>query len=133
MFGMIEIINKEFADYKTAKLLEGFNIPSIATIDETEYLHINGTKRFPRGSMMYDTVVCPLYSSVFTFFREKYNLDSWIYTQNKESYWIAILSSSRFVKGSQEFKSFNEAQIKCVDILIKIVQMAQKIKENETK
>src|SRR6188768_3374225 len=73
---------KGFVTYKLAKSMEkiGFKENHLATIDQTEYVHIRGTKPVSsaRGSMVYDTIPCPTYEQCFDFFREKYKLTSHI-------------------------------------------------------
>lgn len=75
-----------FITYKLAKSLEklGFKEECLATIDQTEYIHINKTKRVIRGSMCYDEVPCPTWEQAFDFFRDYYNLTSHIDIYRKD-------------------------------------------------
>lgn len=72
----------QFITYKLAKSMQkiGFKGNHLATIDQTEYVHIRGTKPISsaRGSMVYDTVPCPTYQQCFDYFREHYKLTSHI-------------------------------------------------------
>ena len=69
-------MNKLFTEYKLASSLNelGFGLRCLATIDQTEFLHINGTRKSPRGSMMYDTVPCPLYQQVTDWLRDEHGI-----------------------------------------------------------
>lgn len=69
-------MNKLFTEYKLASALNelGFGLRCLATIDQTEFLHINGTRQSPRGSMMYDTVPCPLYQQVTDWLRDEHGI-----------------------------------------------------------
>lgn len=115
---------------RALKLKElGFDEECLATIDQTEYLHIKGTKSKPRGSMMYDTIDCPLFCQVFDWFREKYDL----YSQTPS---ICIDDNDRIFYNSpiydefdnvvfesmEQYKSYEEAQLACLDKLIEICQ-----------
>jgi hypothetical protein len=70
-------MNKEFVPYELALELKqlGFDEPCLATIDQTDFIHIKGTEYPIRGAMIYDTIDCPTYSQAFRWFREKYDLD----------------------------------------------------------
>lgn len=74
----MKTLQEQFVPYNIAvKLKElGFNEECLATIDQTEYLHIKGTKNNPRASMMYDIIKAPLWSQVFDWFEEKHKLYS---------------------------------------------------------
>ena len=69
-------MNKEFVPYELALELKqlGFDEPCLATIDQTDFIHIKGTEYPIRGAMIYDTIDCPTYSQAFRWFREKYGL-----------------------------------------------------------
>jgi hypothetical protein len=74
-------MKQEFVPYELAfKLIYelGFKEKCLATIDQSGYLHIKGTKSSPRGSMLYDIVDCPTFSQAFRWFREEYNQHSFI-------------------------------------------------------
>lgn len=117
-------ISKYFVPCDRAKKLEklGFDWDCIATTDQTDYIHIKGTKSSPRGSMVYDTVECPLFSQVFDWFREKYRLDSWIYTSDRQRYWYSILKDGRFVAENSGRNTYEEAELACLDKLIEIAE-----------
>lgn len=62
-----------FVSYDQAEAIEalGFNEPCIATIDQTEYIHINGTKTLPRGAMCYHEVKAPTKQQAIIFLLNK--------------------------------------------------------------
>jgi hypothetical protein len=69
-------MNKLFTEYKLALALSelGFSLRCLATIDQTEFIHINGTRQSPSGSMMYDTIPCPLYQQVTDWLRDEHGI-----------------------------------------------------------
>jgi hypothetical protein len=62
-----------FISYDQAEAIEtlGFDEPCIATIDQTNYIHINGTKSMPRGAMMYNTINLPTKLQAIQFLLNK--------------------------------------------------------------
>ena len=60
---------KDFVPYQQSlELIEiGFNESCIATIDQTEYVHIKGTKYPIRGAMCYMEIPCPTFAQAFRF------------------------------------------------------------------
>jgi hypothetical protein len=71
-----EIIESNFVPYQIALDMKSiwFDEHCIATIDQTDFIHILGTKKLPRGSMVYDIINCPTFSQSFKWFRQKYGL-----------------------------------------------------------
>ena len=69
-------MNKQFVNYEIAKKLQelGFKNECLATIDQTEFLHIRGTPYGIRGAMCYDTIPCPLWQQVQEWLREKHDV-----------------------------------------------------------
>lgn len=114
-------MEKEFIPYELALELKGlgFDEPCFATIDQTDYLHINGTKKLPRGSMMYDTIDCPTFSQVFRWFREKYDCNHTIQRNKK---YVGIAYSSVVNYSIDEFDTYEEAELECLKKLIEIVK-----------
>jgi len=117
-------MNKDFTPYKQSVELKelGFDESCIATIDQTEYIHIKGTKYPAGGSMMYDTIDCPTLSKAFRWFREKYNLFGQV---NIHTYFIYDISNDEFKSAKQYDKStknYEEAEIACLKKLIEIVK-----------
>mgnify|MGYP006935503989 CR=1 FL=1 len=120
-------MNKEFVPYAQALALKelGFDESCIATIDQTEYLHIKGTKNHPRGSMMYDTIDCPLYQQAFRWFREKYGFKSWIQEHTNDTFIYEIRPHvlSHYKEGEiYVYTTYEEAELACLKKLIEIVK-----------
>ena len=123
-------MEKDFVPYEQALALREleFDEPCFATIDQTDYLHIKGTKKIPRGSMMYDTIDCPTFSQAFRFFREKYDLVGWIRRRagfHKEYSWY-ISDFNDDDPNEYEFdlhiETYEEAELECLKKLIEIVK-----------
>jgi len=114
-------MEKEFVPYMIAfdMMAIGFKESCIATIDQTDYLHIKGTKSLPRGSMMYDTIDCPTFSQCFRWFRENYGYLPNIHNFNRN--FKATLSGNCNWLGSWT-KTYEEAEIECLKKLIEIVK-----------
>jgi hypothetical protein len=80
-------MKNEFVSYEIALALKelGFNKPCFATIDQTDYLHIKGTKSLPRGSMMYDSIDCPTFSQAFRWLYQKLDIEKGVMPLDTES------------------------------------------------
>jgi hypothetical protein len=120
-------MEKEFVPYEQALALKelGFDEPCFATIDQTYYLHINGTKKLPRGSMMYDTIDCPTFSQAFRLFREKYSYYAFLQPTSdliSENYCFKILDQYSGKFYSKSYKTYEEAELECLKKLIEIVK-----------
>lgn len=111
-------MEKEFIPYEQALALKelGFDEPCIATIDQTEYLHIKGTKKQPRGSMMYDTIDAPLYQQAFRWFREEYGIFGYCYIPNETGYW------GHSFENKAKYDTYEEAELECLKKLIEIAK-----------
>ena len=122
-------MEKEFIPYEQALALKelGFNESCLATIDQTEYIHINGTKETSiRGAMVYNEIPVPLYQQAFKWFRDKHNLVSYIEPiWGNINYWYSysfknILNDYTFYYSA--FKTYEEAELACLKKLIEIVK-----------
>ena len=117
---------QEFIPYEQALELKelGFDEECFATIDQTEYIHINGTKYPIRGAMFYQNTDAPLYQQAFRWFREKHNL---LYTieevweEDTEYYVVEITTHNRVDDFLQEC-TYEEAELACLKKLIEIVK-----------
>ena len=131
-------IEKEFVSYEIALELKelGFEEPCFGNIDQIGCIHVKGSKSSPRGSMMYNTIDCPIFSQAFRFFREQLLLDSCIipywfidgeYKVKKYTY--SIEPSNRFDEyfdcDSDEYDTYKEAEIAC---LVKLIEICRKLK-----
>jgi hypothetical protein len=117
---------KEFIPYEQALALKelGFDDPCLATIDQTDFIHIKGTEYPIRGAMIYDTIDCPTYSQAFRWFREKYNLVfnfiSYNIVKPGEYHWSITWNDE--AKASGIVKTYEEAELACLKKLIDIVE-----------
>jgi hypothetical protein len=99
----------------------GFDKPCFATIDQTDYLHINGAKRLPRGSMMYDAINCPTFSQAFRWFRKK-NIQSTIQEYDFNNYMYLIDDGINRDIEAMGYNTYEEAELECLKKLIEIVK-----------
>jgi hypothetical protein len=130
-------MEKEFVPYEQALALKelGFDEPCFATIDQTDYLHINGTKKLPRGSMMYDTIDAPTYSQAFRWFREEYNLIGWVNSKTLDDGRVIFIPHGRTIPDTIKNnlivdvityftgESYEQAELECLKKLIEIVKI----------
>jgi len=128
-------MDKEFIPYELALELKqiGFDEPCLATIDQTDFIHIKGTEYPIRGAMIYDTIDCPTYSQAFRWFREKHNLYHMLnpFTRGEiiegdlvESMCFGYAIQDEVI-GETDFKTYEEAELECLKHLIFIVKAAQ--------
>jgi len=122
-------MNKEFIPYELALELNqlGFNKPCLATIDQTDFIHIKGTEYPIRGAMIYDTIDCPTYSQAFRWFREKYGLYSIVDIDSPPiTFYYVITKKTQGGIGVQNekfnFNTYEEAELACLKKLIEIVK-----------
>ena len=133
-------MNKDFTLYKEAFELKqlGFGKPCIATIDQTDFVHIKGTEYPIRGAMLYDNVDCPTYSQAFRWFREEHLLEGLVLPQDRRApdplpiYFIAVesyengemteLFNSTEPKNFLHYYEYEEAELACLRKLIEIVK-----------
>ena len=132
------MLNKEFTPYELALELKqlGFDRPCLATIDQTHFIHINGTEYPIRGAMMYDTVDCPTYSQAFRWFRDKHQLIHHMYWVYKKKYdgidWIFHIKGINMINNNvvphdeTRFETYEEAELACLKKLIEIVKGGDK-------
>ena len=129
-------MNKEFVPYELALELKqlGFDEPCLATIDQTDFIHIKGTEYPIRGAMIYDTIDCPTYSQAFRWFRYKYwytalilcdsfqivmQLSTSKTLDSKTGEYIANYSTQTYHK-EEGLKSYDESELACLKQLIEI-------------
>ena len=120
------MIEKEFTPYELALELEqlGFNEPCLATIDQTDFVHIEGTEYPIRGAMMYNTIKCPTYLQVFRWFREKHGLNSFVYHYGQDGvldiiYFAYNINDNLY---ASDFRTYEEAEFACLKKLIELVK-----------
>ena len=117
-------MSKDFTLYPEALELKqlGFDKPCLATIDQTDFIHIKGTEYPIRGAMIYDTIDCPTYSQAFRWFREKFNFH---HTINLNKKYVGIAYSSVVNFSIDEFNTYEEAELACLKKLIEIANDKQ--------
>lgn len=73
-------MTKEFVSYEHSVALKelGLKDKCIATVENNGYVHIKGTRGLPSAAAVVNKVDAPLKQQVFRWFREKYNLHSYI-------------------------------------------------------
>jgi hypothetical protein len=117
-------MSKDFTLYPEALELKqlGFDKPCLATIDQTDFIHIKGTEYPIRGAMIYDTIDCPTYSQAFRWFRNKFNCH---HTINLNKKYVGIAYSSVVNFSIDEFNTYEEAELACLKKLIEIANDKQ--------
>lgn len=120
-------MKKEFVSYKLAGYLEemGFDEPCLATIDQTEYIHIKGTREPIRGAMVYFNIDCPLYSQAFRWFRDKYDITYsiiWKMPIDGNGHKVEI-QNGRELFDLGLYACYEEAELACLTKLIEIVKI----------
>ena len=80
-----------------------------------------------------DCFAAPLYQQVFRWFREKYQLSSWIYTSDDKKFYYSILKNKRFMISefytvtkikipNKIYNTYEESELACLNKLIRIVK-----------
>jgi hypothetical protein len=65
----------------------------------------------------------PLYQQAFDWFREKYNLFSYVYTQNNKQFHFGILNNDKYFTSSDKiYRTYEEARLACLNKLIEIIK-----------
>jgi len=123
-------MNKEFIPYELALELKqlGFDEPCLASIDQTDFIHIKGTEYPIRGAMIYNAIDCPTYSQAFRWFRENYNIDISIntvyskYNENTSKKYGGVIDNEFYFTNVGFHDTYEEAEIVCLKKLIEIVK-----------
>jgi hypothetical protein len=124
-------MQEQFISHKLALRLKelGFNHECIATIDQTEYVHIKGKKYPVRGAMCYIQVDVPLWQQVFDWFREKHELRSFIDSSPEDENSMRYFYTIKFDKGygrepffSGWFDSYSKTREACLKKLIELIE-----------
>ncbi len=119
-------MEKEFIPYAEALALKelGFDEPCFAAIDQTDFVHIKGTKKQPRGSMMHESIDCPTFSHAFRWFREIHKFGCYIMElENGEyDYGTIIRTIGDRDYENKPFRTYEEAELAC---LIKLIEIAK--------
>jgi hypothetical protein len=132
-------MTQEFIPYEQALALKelGFDEPCFAYYNIDPYLNkpaFNLVKPFDHEWCL----PASLYQQAFRWFREKYNIDSWIqpFTIEKsngvlylpdETYSYFIFKNGVYVDDNVDFSEPKEAELECLIKLIKIVKTKNKL------
>jgi hypothetical protein len=133
-------MEKEFVPYNLSLRMKqlGFDEPCFAFYDEEEYLF---TVR-EQDDIYEEWLIAPTFSQVFRWFREKYDLYSWIQLHNgyiNDSFYpelpitFSIMdrktgneSYERDIPHNYLYKTNKEAELACLEKLLSIVEEKQK-------
>jgi len=63
----------------------------------------------------------PLYQQAFRWFREKYQIDSWIYPNLNGLYSVSNVRRGVGLGKVSEYQTYEEAELACLNKLIKLV------------
>jgi len=80
------------------------------TVEELDDLPLNSAERVSEQAL------------VFRWFREKYELTSWIYNSHMDKFYYTILQNGKIVKSHNSTITYEEAELACVVKLIEIVK-----------
>lgn len=125
-------MNEHFLSYEQSLAVKelGFDEPCIAVIDQIQFLYIKGTKRPPRGAMVYDEINCPLKSQFFKWVRNNntiyptlFQVRGWS-TVFKIIEWDFRCDSTRIID-STPFEEFEQAENECINKIIEILKSKQ--------
>ena len=132
-------MNKEFIPYEQALELKelGFDEQCLTSYNPKKELvgvfdtalqndDVEVEDCFVSNSNVHTTfVAAPLYQQAFRWFREKYELVSWVSlgSQNSREYIFGILTDSTFIGSyNTNFSTYEEAELACLKKLIEIVK-----------
>jgi hypothetical protein len=114
-------MEKEFVTYEQALALKelGFDEECFGYYVITTLLittdNVYDSKEIP-------TIKAPLKQQLFRWFREKYELSSWIYNSNSDRYFYTILKNGRIVRDNETRNTYEEAENAAIDKLIEIAK-----------
>ena len=89
--------------------------------------------RFHKNSEREPTVAkrfatAPLWQQAFDWFRTEYNLISWVYKTNIDTYYFSILRKDRYLHDfTVNCVTYEEAQLACLEKLIELCKKIDKI------
>jgi len=114
-------MNKEFILYEQALELKQLGF------DEKCLAYYLADTLFTSNDIVYNStnipiIKAPLYQQAFRWFREKYELSSWIYNSHLDKYFYTILMNGRIVKANEQSTTYEEAELECLKKLINLVK-----------
>ena len=114
-------MKKEFVPYELALELKqlGFSESCCGGFDNKGDLHI---QRVDFQSSLEGCCLAPLYSQVFRWFREKYDLIGWIEKYPLQKVYVLELPKYNPFDDAICFNTYEEAELACLQKLIEIVK-----------
>ena len=122
-------MKKEFIPYEQALALKelGFDEPCLDFYDDNQELFYNHENK--EKIHIGDSVKAPLYQQAFRWFREKYNLDSFVKHLYKSTIKVGYYFGIDEYKGVEFqmdfdawYDTYEEAELECLKKLIEIVK-----------
>jgi hypothetical protein len=113
-------MTKEFVPFELAVKLKqiGFDEPCLGFYSE-----------FSNNKVAYGLAdgfnKAPTFSQAFRWFREKYQIDSWIYPNLNGLYSVSIVRKCVGIGRITEYPIYEEAELACLDRLIEILTKQQ--------
>jgi predicted GNAT superfamily acetyltransferase len=113
-------MEKEFIPYEQALALKelGFDEPCFGYYKYEELLIQGQSKNSDHGF----SISAPLYQQAFRWFREKYQIDSWIYPNLNGLYSVSNVRRGVGLGKVSEYQTYEEAELECLKQLIEIVK-----------
>jgi hypothetical protein len=117
-------MKKEFLPYQEALELKelGFNEKCAAHYLDVDDLELKWLIYRNLSIDINKCIQAPLFQQAFRFFREKYELTSWVYNSDKDNYFYSILQNGRIIKAHKDFMAYEEAELACLKNLIEIAK-----------
>ena len=122
-------MKKEFLPYQIALDIKsiGFDELCFGYYGIEDELNIEISCNLDHNLIRRNFIAAPLYQQAYSWFRDKHNLDSWIYCPNEsKGYFAIILKHKRFVSYHEQFNTYEEAELACLNKLIEIVKNGNK-------
>jgi hypothetical protein len=113
-------MEKEFIPYEQALALKelGFNGPCFFNYYKTV-----------KGKLVQSTqnnysfrAGVPLYQQAFRWFREKYEIDSWVFKNLNLKYSVSIIKNEKAIGNLSQYDTPEEAELACLINLIEIIK-----------
>jgi len=116
-------MEKEFVPYEQALALKelGFDEPCI------KYYWTDGMLTKTYGSpfnynKINNLISAPLYQQAFRWFRENYEIDSWVFKNLNIKYSVSIIKNKKAIGNLSQYNDYKEAELQCLKKLIEIVK-----------
>ena len=109
-------MEKEFIPYEQALILKELGF------DEPCFGWYASDKSLIKDYVIKMHLKAPLYQQAFRWFREKYNLTSWVYNSDVDKFFYTILQNGRIIKAHDSVAIYEEAELACLIKLIEIVK-----------